>query len=163
MCISVLIFMFLVWIVLFLWLNTFQNHVFCYPFYMPQLASVTCFNKHCGMMSWEWLFRMLFKSAYGQLYFAFANFLRGCLVKWQLSGLGQSMVPGLIPAKQIYGFRVWFWPPIDLYMVFYWIAVSFYAICDVYCMIYCIYVQMCAYSPLHFTIEYSVRGWLVKC
>ena len=120
--------------------------------------------QYCGMMSWEWLFRMLFKSAYGQLYFAFANFLRGCLVKWQLSGLGQSMVPGLIPAKQIYGFSVWFWPPIDLYMVFYWITVSFYAIYVMYIVWYIVFMFKCVHVVHYiFTSEYSVRGWLVKC
>ena len=40
LCRSVLIFMFLGWIVLFQLLNEFQNHVSCYPFFMPQVASV---------------------------------------------------------------------------------------------------------------------------
>ena len=47
-----------------------------------------------------------------------------------------------------------------LYWVFYWMVVSFHAICVVYCVIYCIHFQICAYSPIHFTIEYSAMAWL---
>ena len=43
-CISVLIFIFLLWIVLFLWLNEFRNHVFLLSFFMPEVACITCFN-----------------------------------------------------------------------------------------------------------------------
>ena len=56
MCSSVLIFMLLLWIVLFQWLNQFEMHVFCYPVFMPQLASGTCFNKHYCMIDWSTIF-----------------------------------------------------------------------------------------------------------
>ena len=51
LCRSVLIFMFLVWMVLIYWMNEFQYRVFSYPFFMAQVACVTCFNEHYVIMS----------------------------------------------------------------------------------------------------------------